>query len=84
MTPPDPPVPHSREFEDIRRRIQIVGSDPVAYFGQRWTTTSRVEPQPVDQAWMSLVLQWLQTWTFTPAQAMHLMVIIRAQTKGSE
>jgi len=68
------------EIDKIRRRIQIVWSDPVAYFGQRWTTTSKVEPQRVDQAWMSLVLQWLQTWRFTPAQAEHLMVIIRGQT----
>ena len=44
-------------------------------------THALISPQPVNAAWMSLVIQWLKTWTFTPAQAEHLMVILRAQTR---
>lgn len=47
----------------------------------RYTVEAEINEQPVDQAWMSLVLRWLQTWTFTKDQAEHLMVIIRAQTQ---
>jgi hypothetical protein len=70
----------SKEFDAIKERIQVVHSDPVAYFGQRWTTTSVVQARPVDQEWMAVVLSWLRNWAFTEAQAEHLMVIIRAQT----
>jgi len=70
----------SEVFERIKGRIQVVEGDPVAHFGQRWTSESSVSLQRVDQVWMSLVLRWLQQWVFTPAQAEHLMVIIRAQT----
>lgn len=68
-----------KEIEKIRERIQVIHSDPAAYFGQR-ETTSKVEISPVDQAWMGFMLTWFQTWAFTPAQADHLMMIIRAQT----
>jgi len=49
----------------------------------RYTVEADIDPQPVDQAWMSLVLRWLQTWTFTTAQADHLIVIIRGQVSES-
>ena len=49
-----------------------------------YSVTVESPVRPFDAALMALTLQWLQQWTFTPMEAEHLMVIIRAQTQRKQ
>lgn len=49
-----------------------------------YTVTVDMPQTPMDVEMMALLLRWLQQFTLTPYQAEHLMVILRAQTRGTD